>query len=70
MWGSRGRARSPRWFRKKEVPYDKMWEDDRYWMPIVLDGGIYGGFEFERWRLRNWRLYLLEETRQPLLDLV
>jgi 8-oxo-dGTP diphosphatase len=61
----------PQWFRREEVPYDKMWEDDRYWLPIVLGGGrIYGKFEFQKWKLRRWSLYLLEEASQPLLNLV
>ncbi len=29
---------SPRWFRVKEIPYGEMWEDDRYWLPKVLEG--------------------------------
>jgi 8-oxo-dGTP diphosphatase len=27
-----------RWFRFEEVPYDRMWEDDLYWLPPLLDG--------------------------------
>ncbi len=28
----------PRWFFLKEIPYDKMWPNDRYLLPIFLDG--------------------------------
>ena len=28
----------PRWFKISEIPYDHMWQDDRYWMPQVLVG--------------------------------
>lgn len=31
---------SPKWFRIDEIPYNQMWEDDRYWLPLVLDGEI------------------------------
>lgn len=33
----------PRWFRKSEIPYDKMWPDDRYWMPMFLRGRKFRG---------------------------
>ncbi|MDH5403200.1 MAG: 8-oxo-dGTP diphosphatase [Candidatus Heimdallarchaeota archaeon] len=28
----------PKWFKLEEIPYDNMWEDDRYWLPRVLTG--------------------------------
>ena len=28
----------PLWVPFDEVPYDDMWEDDRYWLPMVLKG--------------------------------
>jgi 8-oxo-dGTP diphosphatase len=27
-----------RWFKIKEIPYDKMWDDDPYWLPNILAG--------------------------------
>ena len=36
-----------------EIPYDKMWEDDALWLPLVLAGEcILGDFVFENDRLR------------------
>ncbi|MBT4334856.1 8-oxo-dGTP diphosphatase [bacterium] len=29
----------PKWFKIDEIPYDKMWEDDRDWLPEVLEKG-------------------------------
>ncbi|HVQ43653.1 MAG TPA: 8-oxo-dGTP diphosphatase [Candidatus Saccharimonadia bacterium] len=29
---------APRWFDERELPYDEMWADDRYWLPEVLVG--------------------------------
>lgn len=26
------------WFNLKEIPFDKMWDNDRVWLPLVLDG--------------------------------
>lgn len=28
----------PKWFPLNEVPYDKMWSDDKFWLPHLLDG--------------------------------
>lgn len=31
---------APRWFKISEIPYDKMWEDDELWLPLVLEGKL------------------------------
>ena len=28
----------PKWFSISEIPYDEMFPDDQYWLPLVLDG--------------------------------
>ena len=28
----------PEWFSVDSLPYDAMWQDDPYWLPLVLDG--------------------------------
>ena len=32
------REAKPEWFRISEVPYERMWADDRYWLPQMLQG--------------------------------
>lgn len=29
---------APQWFPISQIPYDDMWQDDRYWLPQVLGG--------------------------------
>ena len=38
----------PLWVRADEVPFDKMWADDRHWLPGLLEGRSFRGFfEFD-----------------------
>ena len=54
----------PVWFTMDSLPYDNMWEDDRYWLPLVLlqNRKIYARFDFEDdWgRLVKKEIYILE----------
>jgi len=33
----------PEWFNDTEIPYDKMWTADRYWLPLLLKGKKFEG---------------------------
>ena len=33
----------PQWFHTDEIPFDAMWPDDRYWMPLFLAGKKFRG---------------------------
>lgn len=38
----------PAWFTIDNIPYEEMWEDDKLWLPKVLDGKIVeGNFLFD-----------------------
>lgn len=53
----------PKWFNVKEIPYDKMFNDDKYWLPLVLEGKkIDAFFEFdENWNLISKRIDEVEK---------
>lgn len=49
----------PLWTHRHRIPYDLMWEDDEYWLPRMLEGGLFRGrfyFEGERiqWMKIDW----------------
>jgi 8-oxo-dGTP diphosphatase/2-hydroxy-dATP diphosphatase len=33
----------PQWFNIDEIPYDEMWPDDKYWLPLLLAGKKFKG---------------------------
>ncbi len=38
----------PRWFSVQEIPWQKMWPDDQYWLPLLLAGKLFNGtFTFD-----------------------
>ena|SRR5258708_4306860 len=38
----------PEWFKLAEIPYSEMWDDDKYWLPKVLEGQkIKANFAFD-----------------------
>ena len=39
---------APLWTPLDAIPYDKMWADDRYWLPLLIRGARFTGFfEFD-----------------------
>lgn len=39
---------APEWFKISNIPYDNMWQDDRFWIPQVLEGQkLVGKFTFD-----------------------
>lgn len=38
----------PKWFNTEEVPFEEMWDDDKFWLPHILEGKrIKGKFVFQ-----------------------
>lgn len=48
---------APLWFGLDAIPYTEMWEDDRFWLPLVLEGrSFFGRWLFDDDRLLDYRL--------------
>ncbi len=49
---------NPRWFDIQKIPYDRMLPDDKYWLPLILEGKkIRAYFDFdEEWNLLYKRI--------------
>jgi mutator protein MutT len=40
---------APQWFNMSDIPYDDMWSDDEFWLPLVLKGKLLrGNLTFDR----------------------
>jgi 8-oxo-dGTP diphosphatase len=38
----------PQWFKKSAIPYEAMWQDDKFWLPLVLQNKkVKGSFVFD-----------------------
>lgn len=39
----------PQWFSLDQIPFEQMWSDDKYWLPMLLEGKFFtGSFLFDR----------------------
>jgi hypothetical protein len=48
---------APKWFKIEEIPFDKMWPDDKYWLPILLKGENFEGeFHFDDRKLIDYQI--------------
>ena len=54
-----------RWFSLKQIPYKEMWQDDSYWLPLVIEGKMFEGefyFNDDGSRLLRHRLWTVNIT--------
>ena len=53
----------PLWTKTDQIPYEKMWQDDKIWLPEVLRGNkVRGWFTFEEENLLDHRLEINPKT--------
>lgn len=52
---------TPEWFDIDKIPYDKMWEDDKTWLPRVLNKEEWIEYEFYFWT--DWKIYKINQIK-------
>jgi 8-oxo-dGTP diphosphatase len=53
----------PLWTALDEIPYDDMWEDDRMWLPFVIDGQRFSArWVFDEDRMLDHDIQLVDEV--------
>lgn len=55
---------NPKWFDINNIPYEKMFPDDKYWLPLILEGKkIRAYFDFDKdWNVLYKRIEDLEQN--------
>jgi 8-oxo-dGTP diphosphatase/2-hydroxy-dATP diphosphatase len=57
----------PEWFHRDLIPYEQMWSDDIYWLPMLLDGKKFRGrFLFDRPSDAEYSSKILEHHLEEL----
>jgi len=52
----------PLWTALDQIPYDKMWADDRHWLPLLLRGECFHGyFEFDGEQLLDQKVVVRQQ---------
>src|SRR5262249_5356902 len=55
----------PFWARVNDIPYEKMWADDRYWLPLLIRGAHFDGyFEFAGGELLEHQVVVRQDGHQ------
>lgn len=55
----------PFWTRVNDIPYHQMWADDRYWLPLLINGAHFDGyFEFAGDELLEHRVVVRQDGRE------
>jgi 8-oxo-dGTP diphosphatase len=58
---------APRWTPLGEIPYELMWEDDRIWLPLLIDGQAFqADWIFDEDTMLDHRLNRLERLPEPM----
>ena len=58
---------TPLWCDLDAIPFDEMWEDDRYWLPLLLQGQRFSGYWiFDGETMLDYRLDVLTTQGWPV----
>ena len=59
----------PFWFDLDKVPYDKMFPDDKFWLPMIIEGEyVIGKFKFDK-DFNKLRHNIEKATKQQLMQM-
>jgi len=48
---------APKWFKIEQIPFNQMWPDDKYWLPLLLKGKNFEGeFHFDERKLIDYQI--------------
>lgn len=62
------REANPLWKKILEIPYDRMWQDDRYWLPEMLEGKkFFARFDFIEEEIQWMKLDLGDQSERMWL---
>lgn len=51
----------PAWFSKSRLPFQSMWEDDRFWLPFILSGKkVHATFRFSGKNMQDYSIEILD----------
>lgn len=61
----------PKWFEVNDIPYNKMFPDDKYWLPLIIEGKkISAYFDFdENWKLLSKSIIEIDEHAKELKNI-
>jgi hypothetical protein len=60
----------PQWFKIAEIPFDDMWSDDQYWLPMLLQGKKFTGtFLFDKPSTAEYSAKILKEKLVEVAEL-
>ncbi len=61
----------PEWFLFSDIPYDLMWPDDQYWLPLFLEGKhLKGYFRFDEPASATHQAVILEHTLEVVSEIL
>lgn len=60
----------PEWFSVNEIPYDKMWSDDIFWMPMLLAGKKFKGtFLFDSPSTKEYSAKIIKQELEEVEEI-
>jgi hypothetical protein len=60
----------PEWFGVDAIPYETMWSDDKYWLPLFLQGKKFTGtFLFDKPSTPEYSAKMLKQDLKEVTNL-